>query len=92
MLTLNAQVLNTFTTPVKTGKDGQSYGGTDMVQLQGVNILPNGEKRIDLITLKTENLALFKDKVGKKVSVPIGAFAKDGSIVFYIHHGQKLAD
>lgn len=84
MLMMRATVLNVFKAPEGQNKDGKSYGGEFKVQLQGVNVLRNGESRIDLITLTAKDAKPFQERLGKEIVVNVGAFANKGSVQFYI--------
>lgn len=90
MLTLHATVLNVFQAPEGTNREGQAYGGGFKVQLQGVNILRNGESRIDLITLGAKDPKPFQDNLGREVVVNVGAFVTGKSIQFYIPERFKV--
>lgn len=84
MLTLNGTVLNVFDTPEKTDKKtGELYPAATRVQIQAENILENGQKRVELVTLKVAKGEAYKALVGKLVRVPVGAFASAGAVVYY---------
>ena len=84
MLSLSGMILNVFQAPSGTTKEGEKYGGGYKVQLQGSNVLRNGETRIDLITLACKAQDVFKKNVGKNIRVPVGAFVGNGAIQYYI--------
>lgn len=88
MITLKGKLLNTFVSP-KGEKDGNEYGGQDKIQLIGDISLPNGETKIDMFTLTTQDISLFKDLRGKEIRVPIGIFAAAKSLTYYIPKGSK---
>ena len=83
MLTLNGTVMNVFDTPEKTNKDGEVIPASTRVQLHAENMLENGQKRMELVTLKVAKGDRFRALVGKPVSVPVGAFVTGGAIQFY---------
>jgi hypothetical protein len=84
MLTLNGLVLNVFDTPEKVDKKtGETYAAATRVQVQAENILENGQKRIELVTLKVQKGEAYKALIGKPVRVPVGAFASGGAVVYY---------
>lgn len=88
MLTLNGLVHNTFHVEERTDrKTGEVYPAADRVQLLTDNELPNGETRSDLVTLKVDNIAPYQAARGRRVRVPVGAFASGGSVVFYALKG-----
>ncbi|MGC9346172.1 MAG: hypothetical protein ACP5ER_05230 [Candidatus Bathyarchaeales archaeon] len=82
MLTLNGQVINTFTTPTGKNKDGESYGGDHRIQIMCENTLRNGEKRNDLIDLTIKNESA-NYKTGQEVSIPVGVYVTKGEAKFY---------
>jgi hypothetical protein len=87
MLMMTGEVFNVLQTPVGTNKEGQQYGGDHQVQIMGDNPLTNGEVRKELVTLRTDHPEAFKKLVGKTVAVPIGAFVRNSSIIYYLQKG-----
>lgn len=84
MLTLNGTVLNVFDTPEKADKKtGEVYPASTRVQIQAENMLENGQKRVELVTLKVLDSKPYLTLIGKPVRVPVGAFAQGGSIIYY---------
>jgi hypothetical protein len=84
MLTLTGTLLNVFQAPQGVTKEGKQYGGEYKVQFQGTNELKNGESRIELLTLTTENPAVFRDYIGQKVNVPVGVFAAKSGLQYFL--------
>lgn len=84
MLTLHGTVLNVFDTPASTDKKtGEIRPAATRVQISAENTLENGQKRIELVTLKVDKGDSYRELVGKPVSVPVGAFVAGGGIMFY---------
>lgn len=84
MLTLNGQLLNVFDTPESTNKKtGEIIPASTRIQIQAENTLENGQKRIELITLKVQRREPYGALIGKPVRVPVGVFASSGGVVFY---------
>jgi hypothetical protein len=84
MLTLNGTVLNVFDTPASTDKKtGEIRPAATRVQIQAENTLENGQKRIDMVTLKVSDGEVYKKLTGKPVRVPVGAFIANGAILYY---------
>jgi hypothetical protein len=84
MLTLNGMVLNVFDTPPGVDKKtGAAIPPATRVQVQAENTLPNGQKRIELVTLKVTNGDAYRNLVGRPVRVPVGCFASGQAVVFY---------
>lgn len=92
MLTLNGVVLNVYDTPQTTDKKtGEVRPASTRLQLQAENVLENGQKRIDLVTLKVHDADKYKKSIGKLVNVPIGAFVANGAIMYYALKESALA-
>jgi hypothetical protein len=90
MLTLNGQVMNVFTTPEsKDVKTGEIRPAADRVQIHAENMLENGEKRFELVTLKVASGDAYRKCVGKLVRVPVGAFVSGKAIVYYALKGEN---
>lgn len=84
MLTLNGLVLNVFDTPEKVDKKtSEVYPAATRVQVQAENILENGQKRVELVTLKVKLGDTYHKLIGKPVRVPVGCFASGGAVVYY---------
>ena len=84
MLTLNGTVANVFH---KSGgvdkKTGEVIPPSDHVQIMAENVLQNGEKRMELVTLKVGSAQSYKTLLGRSVRVPVGAFVSGTAVVFY---------
>lgn len=87
MLQMTGQVANVLETPRGTNREGQEYGGYHQVQLLCKQVLANGENRMELFTLRTDSPEEFRKFIGKSVSVPVGVFARGGSLNFYMEKG-----
>lgn len=84
MLTLNGQLLNVFDTPESTNrKTGEVIPAATRIQIQAENTLENGQKRIELLTLKVARREPYDKLIGSPVRVPVGVFAAGGSVVYY---------
>jgi len=89
MLTLQGTIANVLLTPAGTSKDGSEYGGYHQVQLMCEEDLKNGEKRLALFTLRTDQPAEFQELLGSTVRVPVGVFARAGTLNFYMQRGAS---
>lgn len=89
MLTLCGQVANVFTTPVRTNKDGESYGGDQAVQMFAMVPLENGDHKMELVTLKTDMASVYKALMGRWVRVAAGVWARNGANGFFAVKGQR---
>ena len=86
MLTLNGLVQNVFNSPESKDKaTGEVRPGSTRVQILAENVLQNGEKRFDMVTLKVQAGEVYRKLIGKKIRVPVGAFVPENSreILFY---------
>jgi hypothetical protein len=84
MLTLNGTVINVFDTPASADKKtGEIRPAATRVQIQAENTLENGQKRIDMVTLKVSDGEVYRKLTGKPVRVPVGAFVANGAILYY---------
>jgi len=84
MLTLNGIVQNVFSKAQSTDKaTGEIRPASVHAQVLAENILENGEKRLDMVTLKVHAAEAFTKLIGQHVRVPVGAFVSNGSIQYY---------
>lgn len=91
MITLNGTLINTFTAPVGTNKEGEQYGGQDKIQLLAKMELPNGEHRMEMLTLTAPSIDPFRQHLNRPVSVPAGAFVSGKSIQWFIPKSADLS-
>ena len=92
MFTLCGQVANVFVQPGGVSKKtGEEYDARDKVQILGELPMPEGGKRLDLITLNTEDARLFQQAIGKRVRVAIGMYAVGKSVGYFIPRGARPA-
>lgn len=90
MLTLNGLVQNVFRRDQATDKKtGEIIPASDYVQVMAENVLPNGEKRIELVTLKVEQGDAYRRMLGRPVRVPVGAFVVGKAVQFYALKGAS---
>lgn len=91
MFTLAGQVMNVF---VQAGgvskKTGEEYEARDKVQLLGELPLPDGQKRLELVTLTVDDARPYQVVAGKRIRVPVGFFASGKNVQFYIPKGSRL--
>jgi len=66
MLTLNGTVANIYESPHGVNKTtGESFGGQHRIQIMCQNTLQNGERRIELVDLTIEDVALYPSGYGE---------------------------
>lgn len=91
MLTLNGLLDNVFNTPSSTDrKTGEVRPASARAQLYAQNQLENGERRLELVTIKISNYAAYKALEGKQVSIPVGAFVAAGAIIYFEQKGEQV--
>jgi len=84
MLTLNGMVMNVFDTAETIDKKtGEIRPAATRVQLHAENTLPNGQKRLELVTLKVVKGEAYRQLIGRFVRVPVGAFVSGSTIQYY---------
>lgn len=92
MITLCGQVANVYVQPGGVSKKtGEAYDPRDKVQILGHFPLPEGGKRLDLVTLNVEDARPFQAAVGKKIRVQVGCFASGRAVSFFIPRGATPA-
>lgn len=92
MFTLHGQVVHVFVSPKGISKKtGEEYGGQDKVQVMGHIPLDNGEHRMELVTLTTDQGEVFQKLVGRPVSLPVAFYVSGRSVGYYIPKGHSVA-
>ena len=83
MITLNGKLLNVYRAPVpKNAEEGQKE--KDKIQILGNIPLPNGETRLDLMTITVADARKFEGQIEHEIAVAVGAFApQKGQVVFF---------
>ena len=83
MLTLNGTLQNVFTKPEsKDPKTGEIRPATLKAQMLSENVTQTGEMKLEMVTLTVHSDA-FRELVGQKIRVPVGAFVANGAIMYY---------
>ena len=89
MLQITGQVVNVFTLDAGKDKEGKEFAERYKVQLMGNVALPNGGAKFDLMDLTVESLSDWEGLADKTVSIDVGAFAPENSIVYFVRRGAK---
>jgi len=91
MFTVSGTVINVFDQQGKVDQETGVIGETTpRLQLLGNMPMPNGELRMDMITVKVENRKVYETLKGKEIRIPIGVFSPSkGQIVYYVPKGSK---
>ena len=83
MLTLNGSLQNVFTKPEsKDQKTGEIRPAALKAQMLAENVTQSGETKLEMVTLTVHSEA-FRELVGQKIRVPVGAFVANGAIMYY---------
>lgn len=91
MLTLNGTLQNVFSKPEsKDEKTGEIRPASLHAQILAENVTQNGEKKLEMVTLKVHTEA-FRKLVGQNIRIPVGAFVAKGStdIIYYSLRGES---
>lgn len=93
MFQISGQVMNVFEQDGIIDKaTGEIGKPTPKVQILGEIPLQGDGKKMDMITLTIPRGLNFKNLIGKKISVPLGFFAPQKSvIIYYIPKGSEIA-
>lgn len=91
MFTLSGEVVNVFVAPKGISKKtGEEFGGEDKVQVMGQIPVGNGEFRLEIVTLSTDQGDTFRGVVGNSVTLPVAFWARAGVVGYYIPRGTPL--
>lgn len=89
-LSLTGQVAGIYESPKGTDREtGAEYGGSHYVQLLCDEQMRNGERKLSLFTLRTDDPHLFEPHRGAAVAVPVGAYVRNGGLSFYLSKGNS---
>lgn len=90
MFTLCGTVMNVFVQPGGVSKKtGEAFDPRDKVQILGQIPLPEGGHKLDLVTLNVENGKVFEAVSGKLIRVPVGVYALNRSVGYFIPQGGR---
>lgn len=91
MFKLTGQVVNVYVSPKGVSKKtGEEYGGQDKVQIMGQIPLPDGQFKMELVDLTTDQGEVLKRLENQTVTCPVAFFPSRGSVGFYIPKGHKI--
>ncbi len=91
MFNLTGTVLHTFEQPKRVdSKTGEILSDEKpKVQILGDMPLPNGQTRMEMVTLTCEDVKPFDALKGQKISVALGIFAPaKGQVIYFIPKGS----
>jgi len=91
MFRLTGKIVNVYVSPKGVSKKtGEEYGGQDKVQIMGEIPLPNGQFKMELVDLTTDQGELLKRSENKIVSCPVAFYVSRGSVGYYIPKGHEI--
>jgi len=91
MFNISGTVLHTFDQPKRVdSKTGEVLSDEKpKVQILGEMPLPNGQTRMEMVTLTCEDVKPYESVKGQKISVALGIFAPaKGQVVYFIPKGS----
>jgi tRNA uridine 5-carbamoylmethylation protein Kti12 len=89
MIELIGTLVNTFASPAGKNKKGEDYESKDKIQLMGEFPLPNGETRMELVTLTVDDLSSYVDFINTKIRISCGVMATGArSVLFFARKGS----
>jgi len=91
MFNVSGTVLHTFDQPKRVDtKTGEVLSDEKpKVQIMGDMPLPNGQTRMELVTLTCEDVKPYEALKGQKISVALGIFAPaKGQVIYFIPKGS----
>ena len=88
MLTLTGTVLTVIRHSAKQMQDGSTRGAYNQVQLLARETLHDGQERMSVQTMSTDNPDAFETFTGREISVPVGAFPKGNALAFFMRAGS----
>lgn len=91
MFTVTGEVMHVFDQPGRLDRETGEIGPDSVkVQIMGDMPIPNGQSRLDMITLKVSDRKSYADLQGKKIRLALGFFSPlKGQIVYFVPKGAK---
>jgi hypothetical protein len=91
MFQLSGTVVNVYVAPKGVNKkSGEEYGGNDKVQIMGQIPLPDGQFKMELVDLSTDQGESLRKMEGKTVSCPVAFYVSRSAVGCYIPKGHKI--
>ena len=59
------------------------------MQLLCEDTLRNGESKLALFTLRTDNPELFRPVIGRPAAVPVGVYVRGTEVAYYLPPGKR---
>lgn len=80
MLILRGRLLNLLYVPEQKTKEGKTWGGYHKLQVMTQEPQEGGGDRMTLHDLSTDQPQIYRDFVGKEISLQVSAWARGGAI------------
>lgn len=82
MIILGGKLLQVYSTPTGTDKEGKAYGGDTKIQILNETRLRNGEMKNEIIDLTVPTAEQYKGRIGEDIEVQVNVRAYKNSIYF----------
>lgn len=82
MIVLAGKLLQVYSTPEGTNKDGEKYGGDTKIQILNETRLRNGETKNEIIEMTVPSAEKYKDSVGTDIKLSVNVRAYKNSLYF----------
>ena len=91
MFTVMGKVVHVFDQPGRIDQEtGEKTPDSVKLQMMGQMPVPNGETRLDLITVKVEDKETYEKLKNKEIRLPAGSFAPaKGQIIYFVPKGSR---
>jgi len=91
MFTVIGQVMHVFDQPGRVDKQtGEKSPDSVKVQIMGQIPVPNGQTKVDLITLTVSEKKAYSGLLNKKIQLDLGFFAPaKNQIIYYVPKGAE---
>ncbi|MGE9294009.1 MAG: hypothetical protein ACQKBW_10380 [Puniceicoccales bacterium] len=91
MFRLTGRIVNVYVSPKGVNrKTGEEYGGQDKVQIMGQIPLSDGQFKMELIDLTTDQGDVLKRLENQEVTCPVAFYSARGAVGYYIPKGHKI--
>lgn len=85
LLLMTGEVENVYLSDENKNKAGETYGGKWTVQIRGAIPLRDTDGyRLQSVDLRTEHHLWFKERMGKRVSVPVDCMNGKSAPIYFI--------
>lgn len=71
MIILSGKLLQVYSTPTGTNKDGEKYGGDIKIQILNETRLRNGEVKNEIVEMTVPGADKYKDQIGSEIEIAV---------------------